>query len=60
MMPFDDRQTPTVMQLKNEYYKPRDLGATDVMEKIVSAVLNQEAMAMDSDYVDDVSVENLL
>lgn len=41
--------------MKNEYYKPRDLGEANTLEKIVYGVLNQEAMAMDSAYVDDVN-----
>lgn len=49
-------ETAELLQLKNEYFKPRDLGVGDTLERIVSGVLNQEAMAMDTAYVDDVNL----
>lgn len=44
-----------ILKLKDEFYKPRDLGEDDELENIVDAVLKQKSMAMDTGYVDDVA-----
>lgn len=43
-----------IMEIKNEYYKPRSLGTDNELDVIMDAILNQNSMAMDSAYVDDV------
>lgn len=45
-----------ILKLKEEYYKPRDLGEDDELENIIDAILKQKAMAMDTGYVADVSM----
>lgn len=45
-----------IMEIKNEYYKPRSLGTNNELDVIMDAILNQNAMAMDSAYVDDVRI----
>lgn len=42
------------MEIKNEYYKPRNLGTNNELDVIMDAILTQNSMAMDSAYVDDV------
>lgn len=42
------------MEIKNEFYKPRSLGTNNELDVIMEAILNQNSMAMDSAYVDDV------
>lgn len=42
------------LELKDLAFKPINLEEGDNVEKIMAALLNQEAMAMDSGYVDDV------
>lgn len=44
-----------ILKLKDEYYKPRNLGEGDELENIVDAILKQKAMAMDAGYVADVA-----
>lgn len=44
----------SILKLKDEYYKPRDLSEDDELENIVDAILKQKAMAMDTGYVADV------
>ncbi|KAJ6637386.1 Peroxidase [Pseudolycoriella hygida] len=44
-----------IMEIKNEYYKPRSLGTNNELDVIMDAILNQNSMAMDSAYVDDVA-----
>lgn len=44
-----------ILELKNEFYKPRDLGRANELDRIQAAILQQNAMAMDSGYVDDVT-----
>lgn len=44
-----------ILKLKEEYYKPRDLGEDEKLENILDAILKQKAMAMDTGYVADVS-----
>lgn len=41
-----------ILEVKNEFYKPRDMRRN--LDMIMNAILNQKAMAMDSGYVDDV------
>lgn len=45
-----------ILKLKEEYYKPRDLGEYDELENIIDAILKQKAMAMDTGYVADVRI----
>lgn len=45
----------SILKLKEEYYKPRDLAEDEELENIVDAILKQKAMAMDTGYVADVS-----
>lgn len=45
-----------ILKLKEEYYKPRDLGEDEELENILDAILKQKAMAMDTGYVADVSI----
>lgn len=42
------------LELKTVFYRPRNLATSDELERIMRAILNQSAMAMDSGYVDDV------
>lgn len=44
----------SIVKLKDEYYKPRDLSEDDELDNIVEAILKQKAMAMDGGYVADV------
>ncbi|XP_037029524.1 peroxidase isoform X1 [Bradysia coprophila] len=44
-----------IMEIKNEYYKPRSLGTNNELDVIMDAILTQNSMAMDSAYVDDVT-----
>lgn len=44
-----------ILELKNEFYKPRNLARSNELDRIVAAILRQNAMAMDSGYVDDVT-----
>lgn len=44
----------SILKLKDEYYKPRDLGEDDELEIILDAILKQKAMAMDTGYVADL------
>lgn len=49
----NESATETI-ELKTVFYRPRNLARSDELERIMSAILNQSAMAMDSGYVDDV------
>jgi len=42
------------LKLEDVYYKPKDLGKPGVLESIQIAIIEQNSMAMDSSYVDDV------
>lgn len=44
-----------ILEVKNEFYKPRNLCRKNELEIIMNGILNQKAMAMDSGYVDDVT-----
>lgn len=39
------------------FYKPKDLSKNRYLEQIENAILQQPAMALDSSYVDDLSVQ---
>lgn len=47
--------TTEILEIKNEFSKPRNLGLNYELEIIMDAVLKQNAMAMDSGYVDDIT-----
>ena len=51
--------TLETMELKNEFYKPRDMNKNNGLETIMEAILKQSAMAMDAAYVDDVIFSNI-
>lgn len=44
-----------VLDVHQEFYRPRNLGANGTLDRIMSAIVRERAMAMDTMYVDDVS-----
>lgn len=53
-MGYFSRSATEVLELKDVFYNPRNLGKDNELERTMMAILNQNAMAMDSGYVDDV------
>lgn len=51
---FAFHRRESILKLKDEFYKPRDLAEDDELENIVDAILKQKAMAMDTGYVADL------
>jgi peroxidase len=50
------QQNRDILKLQEVFYKPRDLSKMQFLDRLMSAVLRQNAMAMDSSYVDDLSI----
>lgn len=44
-----------VLDVQQEFYRPRNLGANGTLDRMVAAIVREPAMAMDSAYVEDVS-----
>lgn len=48
-------RTKTTIDLQQEWYRPRDLGRDQMLDRVLAATLKQRAQAMDAFYVNDVS-----
>lgn len=46
-----------IMKLQDSFYKSRDLNKHQLLDQMMNAILRQNAMAMDSSYVDDLSLQ---
>lgn len=46
-----------IFKLQDSFYKPRDLGKHNRLDQLMNAILRQRSMAMDSSYVDDLSLQ---
>jgi peroxidase len=46
-----------ILRLQETFYKPRDLSKHHLLDQLMNAVLRQHSMAMDSSYVDDLSLQ---
>lgn len=46
-----------ILKLQDSFYKPRDLGKHNRLDQLMNAILRQRSMAMDSSYVDDLSLQ---
>lgn len=46
-----------LLKLQDSFYKPRDLAKHHLLDQLMNAILRQHSMAMDSSYVDDLSLQ---
>lgn len=46
-----------LLKLQDSFYKPRDLGKHNMLDQLMNSILRQRSMAMDSSYVDDLSLQ---
>lgn len=46
-----------ILKLQDSFYKPRDLNKHQLLDQLMNAILHQNSMAMDSSYVDDLSLQ---
>lgn len=46
-----------LLKLQDVFYKPKDLSKNNLLEQLMNAILRQNSMAMDSSYVDDLSLQ---
>lgn len=46
-----------ILKLQDSFYKPRDLSKHQLLDQLMNAILRQRSMAMDSSYVDDLSLQ---
>jgi peroxidase len=46
-----------ILKLQDTFYKPRDLTKNHLLDQLMNAILRQNSMAMDSSYVDDLSLQ---
>lgn len=53
----DSGRSHELMKLQNHFYTPRDLSRGNFFELLMTSVLRQRAMAMDSSYVDDLAIQ---
>lgn len=51
----EDRQEE-LFKLEDVFYKPKDLSKFNLFDRLMNSILNQNAMSMDSNYVDDLSL----
>lgn len=47
----------SMLKLQDSFYRPRNLGKRDWMDQIMNSILRQNSMAVDSSYVDDLSLQ---
>lgn len=50
-------QRNELLKLQDVFYKPKDLSKNNFLEQVTNALLKQNAMALDSSYVDDLSLQ---
>lgn len=53
----DSVKRKELLKLQDTFYKPRDLGKHHLLDQLMNAILRQHSMAMDSSYVDDLSLQ---
>lgn len=53
----DSRKQKEILKLQDSFYKPRDLNKHNLLDQLMNAILRQRSMAMDSSYVDDLSLQ---
>lgn len=46
-----------ILKLQDLFYKPRDLNKNHLLDQLMNTILRQNSMAMDSSYVDDLSLQ---
>lgn len=46
-----------ILKLQDSFYKPHEMGRNQLMDRLMNAILRQRSMAMDSSYVDDLSIQ---
>lgn len=46
-----------LLKLQDSFYKPRDLSRNHLLDQLMNSILRQNSMAMDSSYVDDLSLQ---
>lgn len=54
---IDSGRQKELMKLQNHFYQSKDLSRNNFFEIFMSTVLRQQAMAMDSSYVDDLAIQ---
>jgi peroxidase len=53
----DSGRMKEIMKLQDTFFQPKDLSRGNFFDQLVSTVLRQKAMAMDTSYVDDLAIQ---